>query len=396
VTAVLKTDATSTLIGDDRTAQDSPRELFNATSLIRLLRCRARLIATVAIVFLTVTTVVTFALTPRYTAEAIITLDERKNSVTDADAVLSSLTGDAATVQNQIQILQSRSLLARVIDKVHLQDEPALNPALEYTPQFAALHDNATFKWLTAQWDFWFRSPVYNRAPEEAAQDKNNEIIDRLLRGLTVSTAGFSPAIEIKFTSTNPQQAARVANAIVDAYMEDQLNAKLEATKHATKFLSDRLNELGAQVKSADAAVTQFRAGNDLLDQGSGISSVDQQLTTLNSQLVLAQLELTDQTAKAARIRGLQTTRNADLTPVVDSPLIAQLRTEESTLQRQEAELSTKYGPRHPKMIDLQSQKASLQRKIQEEVGRVGRATSNDVATRQIAAGRRRRWSAPT
>ena len=290
-------------VGEERFTQDSPGEVFNLTQLLGLLRARWRVILSVALLLLAITTVITFALAPRYTAEATVTLDQRKNNVTDAGAILSGLTGDAATVQVQIQILRSRSLLARVIDKAHLENDPALNPALRGEFSSQSFWGNSIFKWLVDLSAPWLKTPATITTPEEEAQDIKNGIIDNLLRGLTVSTVDLSQAIEIKFSSGSAEQAARVANTIADAYMEDQLNAKVEATKNATRYLTDRLNELSSQLKTAEAAVARYRAENDLTDEGAGISSVDQQLTALNSQLVVAQLTLAEQTAKARRIR---------------------------------------------------------------------------------------------
>ena len=366
-------------MGEERVTQDLPGETFNPTTLLRLLRVRWRLIASVALLLLVITTIITLTLTPRYTAEAIVTLDQRKNNVTDANAIVSGLTGDAATVQVQIQILQSRSLLAQVIDKQHLENDPAFNRVSQGASNFESLRGHPIFEWLV-DLSTPFKKPVTIKTPGEEAQDVKNEILDNLLDGLTVSTVGFSQAIEIKFRSENAQQAARIANAIADAYIEDQLNAKLEATKNARKYLSDRLNELSSQVKTAEAAVTRYRADNDLMDAGEGISSVDQQITALNTQLVTAQSSLAEQVAKVGRIRALRrAARNVDVTQVTDSPFINQLRAEESALLRQEAEFSSRYGPRHPKMIDLESQKANLERKIQDEVRRIGQAVSNDA-----------------
>jgi Mrp family chromosome partitioning ATPase len=71
--------------------------------------------------------------------------------------------------------------------------------------------------------------------------------------------------------------------------------------------------------------------------------------------------------------------QGSDVSQVVSSPLIIQLRAQEAELMRQEAQLSSKYGPRHPKMVDIESQKQNLEDKITQEAARIGGSAKNDV-----------------
>jgi succinoglycan biosynthesis transport protein ExoP len=83
----------------------------------------------------------------------------------------------------------------------------------------------------------------------------------------------------------------------------------------------------------------------------------------------------------------IATGQGADVSQVVSSPLIIQLRTQEADLLRQEAQLSSKYGPRHPKMVDIESQKENLQDKITQEATRIGGSAANDVAVARANVG---------
>jgi capsular exopolysaccharide synthesis family protein len=364
--------------------------------LLQVLRLRWLLILGVALLPLIIATFLISSLTPRYRTEAIIAFDQRTNTVIDADPVLSKLSGDPNSMQAQLQILRSRSFLALVVERAQLEtafSEPAESdeaPADLVPTWFGALQSLS-----------WFTGAAATETSEAGVKDTVAEallnadvtlpstvastegatlkeaIVDYLVGGLAVSQVGFSPAIRIQFTSEDPEEAARLANAVADTYIDDLLNVRFEATETASNFLSNRLAELRAQVQAAEAAVAQFRANNPLAESGQGGSTIDQQLVALTSQLVTARLDLNEQSGKVDRIRELVSAgRNADVAQVVSSPLIAELRADESELQRQEAELSTRYGPRHPRIIDLQSQKADLQRKITEELGRITETAS--------------------
>jgi exopolysaccharide transport family protein len=300
-------------------------------------------------------------------------LNQQKNNVEDVSSVLSGLPTDQAGIQNQVQILTSRNLAAHVIDKLSLQDDPFFAPRKSWTKYLGVLNPFT-----------WFR-PVHNAL--DAAEDKNrarNALIDRFEKYLTVTPIGLSTAIKVTFQSPDAKEAARIDDAVAEAYVEDQLNAKFEATQKATRWLADRISELSKQSQAADAAVQQYRAAHGMTETAGGGSVVDQQMSDISGQLIAAKSDLAVKQATYAHVAALQRQgRAADISQAVASPLISALRGQEAEMTRQEADLSSKYGPRNPKMLDLQSQKANLEAKIAEEVNRVVQSVANDVAIAQ-------------
>ena len=356
-------------IGD---AGEDSDAIFDLSDFLRILRIRKRIIIGTSIAIVALTAVAVFQTTPRYTASAVVMLEQRENRVADVQAVLSGLPTDPTSIENQVQILRSRTLLSRVADKLRLDADPEFNPALT-VPGFDLL------AMLNPR--NWFGGAVSTLSEESRAAAVRNSIIDRLQGRLNVASQGRSTAIRIGFQSPAPAKAAMVANAIADAYVEDQLNAKFEATQAATKWLAERIQELSSQVQAAESAVQQYKAENDLTETADGTSLVVQQLGDLNAQLVIVKSALAEQEAKYARVTELQRSgRSADVSQVVASPLISQLRGQEAELMREEAELSSRYGPRHPRMVDIASQRRNLESKIAEEVRRVVETVSSDVA----------------
>jgi succinoglycan biosynthesis transport protein ExoP len=338
--------------------------------LLRILRVRREIILGTASAVTVLVLIVLFGLTPLYSASSIVMLNQQKNNVEDVQSVLSGLPTDQAGVLNQVQILTSRNLAGHVIDKLSLKDDPYLaDNAKGWSPYLAWLNP---VNWLR----MGRKTPLAQNMDSE-----RNAIIDVFEKHLTVAPVGLSTAIKVTFESPNAQQAARIDNAIADAYVEDQLNAKFEATQKATTWLSDRIQELSRQSQAADAAVQQYRAANSLTETATGASLVDQQMTDISGQLVVAKSDLAEKRATYEHVTALaKEGRAADISQAVASPLIATLRGQETDLMRQEADLSSKYGSRNPKMLDLESQKANLEAKITEEVGRVVQSVANDVS----------------
>ena len=343
---------------------------FNLLDLLRIIRVRRKIILGAAAIVITLVTVIVLEMTPLYTATAVVMLDQRKHNLEDTTAVLSGLPSDQATIQNQVQILTSLSLAGRVVDKLKLTQDPEFNPKIGGLSALIGALNPVN----------WFGSG--KKAQDEAAglDRERSNVIHRFLDHVTVSPIGLSTAMKVSFESENPEKAAKIASAIANAYVEDQLEAKFQATQKATQWLSGRISELSKQAQMADAAVQQYKAEHNITMSSIGVSVIEQQIADINRQLVAARAELAEKQANYGRLAALaREGRAADSSQVLSSPLIATLRGQETQLTSQIANLSSKYGPRHPKMLDLQAQKANLETKIGEEVQRFVDSARNDM-----------------
>jgi polysaccharide biosynthesis transport protein len=358
----------------------SPASAPAQVSLIEIweiARLRMRVILGAAASILILTALFDLSLTPLYKGTAIVMIDERENKTVNVEAVLSGLPTDQASILNQIQILQSHELAWRVISKLRLDRDEEFNGSLRkpWTYYLA---------WLDPF--LWFPAPATTQSEQEEQQKVKDAVVDRFERRLGVAQIQLSTALQIDFESKEPEKAARIANAIADAYVEDQLNAKFEATLKATQWLAGRLGQLADQARRAQDAVEQYKADNHITEvvgpTGSGVISVlDQQIGALNTQLVQAHTDVAQADANVARVRSLVSSGHVgDVTQVVGSTLIDQLKQQQAELVQKQAEMSMRYGPNHPKMLDLQAEKRDLDAKIREETSHVVGTVENDAA----------------
>ena len=148
---------------------------------------------------------------------------------------------------------------------------------------------------------------------------------------------------------------------MTQAYIGDQVQTKVDAAQRTIQWLGTRVNDLAEQLQVQQAAIQRYKAQHNLNDSGPGNSLVDQSMSGLNAQIVQARSDLAEKQAQYDRVLALQQAGNAaNSSSVVASPLIAQLRTQESTLLQQESDFATKYGPLHPKMQAVEAQKRDL------------------------------------
>ncbi len=344
--------------------------------LIAILKRRRWIIIWTVVLITAVATLIGLQLTPKYTATALLMIDPQKERVVNVEEVLQGLNPDAAVVETQIKVIQSRAYAERVMAELRLFDDPEFSPdqdgnqlVYRVNGPIARIMSFLPEGLLIAT---GLAEERVVRSSEEEAWRAREAAIEAFLDSLKVRQEGRSYVMAVSFTSVDPQKAARVANRLAELYVELQREVKVEAALEASSWLSDRLESLRQEVIRAEKAVEDYRAQNDLVD-AAGSSIKEQELLALNRELSSARADLAQRQAKLERIRDLRR-KGRDLDAVADvlqSPLIINLRQQEAMLLREEAELRTYYGEKHPRIQNLQREKQQLRDKIAREVNRI-------------------------
>ena len=205
---------------------------------------------------------------------------------------------------------------------------------------------------------------------------------------MTVRRVGLTYVIVISFRSFSPDRAAEIANAIANAYIDDQLEAKYQAARRAGTWLQARLNELREQASAAERAVVAFKNKNDIVDAG-GRSMNEQQLAEFNSELVLARSRTADARAKFDRVQTVlmsnspEATVAATVTDTLKNDVITKLRSQYLELSAREADWAARYGVNHLAVVNLRNQMREIQNSIRNELQRIAETYKSDVEIAQ-------------
>ena len=348
-----------------------PPPAFQLADLMRVIDVRRRLMTRVALGVILCGLAAAIVLPTTWSSSSVVMLESRKNNVTDLSAVLSQLPADPASMQNQLQILQSRELAADVITRLKLDNDPEFNPSLAQ-PSLVQLVGMMASLLNPKNW-FENDTPVTSFV-------NRDRIIDAFLKHVSANAEGLSTTITVTATSRDPNKAALIANTLADAYVRAQVATKVNATTATTGWLNTRLSDLAQQLQVQEEAIQRYKAQHNLNDSAPGNSLVDQQMAAINAQIVQQRSDLAEKQAVQDRINQLVASGNpADVSTIVSSPLIVQLRTQQAQLLAQEADMSSKYGPLHPKLQAVQQQKRDLDMKITQEVNRLAASAANDV-----------------
>ena len=192
--------------------------------------------------------------------------------------------------------------------------------------------------------------------------------------------------ININFSSRNPEQAAKIANAMIDAYIFDQLNAKFQANRSASGWLQERLEALRGQAAAAERAVIEFKAKNNIVAV-SGTLMNEKQLGEMSGQLATARSRTADLKARLDRIEIVRRAYQQDqpasagdesISDELTNPIITRLRNQYLDLVNREADYSVRYGKDHTAVVNMRNQMREIRRSIGDELGRIGETYKSD------------------
>lgn len=295
----------------------------------------------------------TLLTTPVYRAMATIKIERDTIKVINSEALTPADSAfDRDFYQTQYELLRSRSLAQRVIRDLSLVDHP----------HFSGVVAGG------------------GKGPE-AAREREKSLVGPLLGSLAIEPMRNSRLVRINFDSTDPELAARIANAYAEAFITSNIEGRFEASSYARKYLEDRLAELKGRLEDTEKELVAFAGEEQIIALGEGQPPLAaQNLSELNESLARAQDERI--TAEADARQG-RVGSGLGLPQVVDNPLIQGLRQSRAILAGEYQEKLRLYKPDYPEMQQLQGQIAEIDRQIASEVANI--RTSLDLRYRSAA-----------
>jgi succinoglycan biosynthesis transport protein ExoP len=310
----------------------------------------------------------------RYTAQADMIIDTKRVTWTQAEMSSENRPVEDASVESEIETTKSEKVAIAVIHRLHLDEDP------EFVGVGAGLKHRILLLFrLTG-------------GPEQVAS--KDELLRRVLDGvrdnLRVTRLGRSYIEEIAYTSLDRDKAAKIANTFAEAYIEDQLQAKFEATHRASIWLEQRIGELRQQASDAYKAVQDFKSENSIIIGVDGKLASEVELDQLGIALAKARADTSQAHARLDRISRVLEQRpdpgkesldipDPIVTDALSSPVITKLRQQFLDDQNKESEWSARYGAGHQAARNLRAEMAALQRAIWDEISRIAESYKSEL-----------------
>lgn len=353
--------------------QENRESEFGLADVLAVLKRRGKLVALLVVVATIVTAAVVYVLPNRYEASATVLVDPRKRTIVNVEQVVADLRVDTPTIESEVEVLRSASVAMRVIDALRLREDPEFNAP---GPVKSALMRAGLARGPSSEPPNVLaaaESPAFEGIDRLlAVEPERDELLAGFLDRLKVQRVRNTFLIEIRFSSVSPVKAAKVANAIAEAYVKEQLEAKTKAAESAMKVLEERLGTLTLKLREAEQRVEMYKAENNIFDAEGQLLS-EKQLARAMEQTVQARTVTAEARAKYEQIlrmreRGESRSTIAD---VLQSHTVRLLKDNLSKISRREAELVTRYGPKHPEMAKVRAELSDAQTALNTEVDQI-------------------------
>ena len=307
--------------------------------------------------------------TSEYTATNTMVIDSRRTHPTRAQPINLDAQSENAFVESQVEVLRGQGTLRAVVDRLALDRDPRFwDPNAPQNPLQAA---RAAISAL-------LRGPADMEGL--AAGDEARGTAARIVgRHLDIRRVGLTAVVEVSYTSPSRRLSADVANALAAAYIEQQLGSLAETTRRAGGWLEERIRELRDKAVTADRAVQEYKAANNIVDLGPALLS-DQELTDTIELVAAARARFAEASARAQRLEVATPAAvlQGSVAEALQSQVINRLRQQFLDSSRREAELAGRHGVNHGAAVQLRTEMVEIERAIQSELGRIAEVHRNE------------------
>lgn len=314
------------------------------------------------------------SLPPVYKASSSVLIEE-SNLISDVDELYYA-GGRSDPMIARIEILKSRDIAERVVRKLDLTKYQELNPYLRDKS------DGFSFVSLLG---------IEEAEESESGEEVSSEDMVAatalvVADSMDISTVPRSPVARISVEGSNAMLTARIANAIADSYIENEIEANLSAGQYASSWLSERLVGLKQKLNESEDRLQEFMEQNGLVEMNLGTDSlVSRELNMLSQKLIEARSARLDQEALFKQIKSLRNSDYSSLSSVqeiIENGSVAVLRQNEIKASLEVSELSKRYGYKHPKMVAAKNELALVKKAVLDRM----RTVAKSIEQKYLAA----------
>jgi succinoglycan biosynthesis transport protein ExoP len=332
---------------------------FEFADVRRIVTRHRWLVVGCVLVSLAAAFLVSYFTKPLFRATALITLERERENPLDLAASVAHERGQEVSVETVARLLTSREVLERAVRKLRLA-EPART-----------------------------REPAAGRSAVGVEGDRKGAELDpvtRLAVGLAptidVRPIRNTSLLEVSVTAYSAQRAADLANGVMDAFIAWKLDSRFRLLGQAVEFLSSQIVDAKASLAQKEERLLAFGRRKEIL---SGDPSTNAALTKLEALQRDAATATADRITKEARAAVLL--QSATLADSLTTPLVTQLRSDVTQMEREYQEKLSLYKPNWPAMQQLKAQiekrRLDLANAVDDAVRKAREAAHTDMSTAQ-------------
>ncbi|MBV8061949.1 MAG: polysaccharide biosynthesis tyrosine autokinase [Nevskia sp.] len=317
------------------------QDLIDLPDLIRTLNRYKWGVLAIGLLAAVAAALYTFAVSPVYRATLTLLIEAKDNRAIQTSAeIYNPGAGTYEYYASQYEILRARSIAEKVVDKLKLIDSPDFEND-QKPGRFSPL---ALLASLLPSGE--------TGTPEQIARSKKAHAVDALLGRLTIDPVLGTQLVKINYDSHSADLAANIANEVASQYIDSALEARLNITRQAVSWLSEKMGDVRGQMEQSEKSLQDYRDKQNLVNVGGERNLLQEQLVDNSKLLRDAQIKVTDLGNSAAKVSAagddptrLESISTLLLDPVVQKASASYLDAQESYRQQEQ-----RYGPKHPAM----------------------------------------------
>jgi len=315
---------------------------------------------------------------PLYTATAEMALQPSSLTAPDIQSIVAGFSGDEASINTEMAIITSGTLIGHLVDELQLDRDPEFNGNLEdpeartdlLAPAKAAV-GAAIRSMIRAVLPGSTQEDEPEASAESLAKEERQEVVEAVRGAVSTDSSYDTYAFTISATSRDPDKAALIANTLALLYRDDQIRMKVETTERMANWLSERVGELRADLDARQNEMSDLRARSALVSQES-LQALNEQAIELQSELSAVQGQLTRADEKLAALQA--TAQSGDIEAKLEAAEDGQLEAAAAALATSDPTAQVRFDRRFSQIIlqveaerdRAQERQSELQRSVDE------------------------------
>ena len=355
--------------------EDLREEQIDLRDYLQVLLKRRWTIITVSMLVFVTVAVYSFTAVPIYQSTARIVIEKENPNLVSIQEVMSMDATGSDYYQTQYRIIESRSVAREVINRLDL----ATNAEFFQEPGDGIV---STMKiWLETPLASLFGTRADSEKDATAGMDEDSALVSTFISRVDIEPIRNSRLLDVNVEAKDPALAAKMANELVRAYIDLNLETKLNATKDAVQWLSERIDEERQKVEQAETDLLRYKEAYGIItDFSSDAENITaQKLAQLNTEVVdaeTARVEAETRYQQAVAMKGSAELLDS-IPEVLDNELVGEIKKMEVDLYSRMSELSKKYGRKHPQMVAIESELTDLKKRKSSQIKRLISALRN-------------------
>jgi capsular exopolysaccharide synthesis family protein len=366
-----------------------------------LYKRKGLLLALMCIAFIS-SALLTFSKTPIYTASTMV-LIEKNLDTNRIEGFGGYFSWDPEFQATQFELIRSFNVAKRVVQRLQLdsqyqeyffsQEEEGKTSSYRLLSSWLQEVLGAVEDWLSP----YLLPPERQQTQEAQGQDPGQtlqgpsvaeQIAQMIQANLRVEPIRDTKIVHVLYSHKNPELAQKITDAVVQAYIDENLEIKSSTSHHTLQWMSQKTEEEKKKLEESENALQRYMREHDIVTVENRLTVLPERLAGLSKELSEAETKEKELAASYQQIEraGKNYTSLESLPLFMGSSVLQTLRSQLLDSEQNLRSLSGRYGEKHPSLLKAQEEHELLQRAKRAEMDRIVISTKNsyDLARTKV------------